>query len=147
MTKKTYSEKLLDPRWQKKRLKIMERDNFSCTCCNDDKLSLQVHHLSYKGNPWDVDDNQLITLCLDCHGLYEFLKKRKESVNYIEGKIFKRINDLGAVSYAIQLKDKRTPDLKLLALYYKNDDNSFYSPEILLRDSYVNFLSDCINSL
>ena len=30
-----YSEKLKDPRWQKKRLEILERDNFRCQYCGD----------------------------------------------------------------------------------------------------------------
>lgn len=64
---KTYSEKLKDPRWQKKRLQILERDNFSCTHCGDNKTTLHVHHISYSGNPWDVKDDLLTTLCESCH--------------------------------------------------------------------------------
>lgn len=30
---KSYAEKFKDPRWQKKRLKIMERDNWKCCEC------------------------------------------------------------------------------------------------------------------
>ena len=63
-----YSEKLKDPRWQKKRLKILERDNFSCSLCGDDENMLTVHHLRYQGkDPWNTDDCFLITLCQDCH--------------------------------------------------------------------------------
>lgn len=62
-----YSQKLLDPRWQKKRLKIMERDNFTCTVCKNDKQTLHIHHKSYKGDPWDAPDHFLTTLCESCH--------------------------------------------------------------------------------
>ena len=62
-----YSQKLLDPRWQKKRLKIMERDNFTCTLCKNDKQTLHIHHKSYKGDPWDAPDHFLTTLCESCH--------------------------------------------------------------------------------
>lgn len=31
----TYSQKLRDPRWQKKRLEILERDSFTCQHCHD----------------------------------------------------------------------------------------------------------------
>ena len=46
----TYKEKLLDPRWQKKRLEILNRDNFTCQCCGDDKKTLNIHHKYYNSN-------------------------------------------------------------------------------------------------
>lgn len=69
MATQTYWEKLKDPRWQKKRLKIMERDNFACTNCGDDSATLNVHHSFYKRGraPWDYHDQWLVTLCEDCH--------------------------------------------------------------------------------
>jgi hypothetical protein len=63
----TYSEKLKDPRWQKKRLEIMQRDEFSCKFCTDTDTTLHVHHLAYHQEPWDTPNEQLITLCEDCH--------------------------------------------------------------------------------
>lgn len=68
-TKKTYSEQLKDPRWQKKRLEIMQRDEFFCHSCSDNQGTLNVHHLSYKKNYnlWDYDNSDLITLCEFCH--------------------------------------------------------------------------------
>lgn len=67
MKQKTYSEKLRDPRWQKKRLEIMQRDNFTCRWCCDTKKTLNVHHLKYSGNPWEADTEYLITVCEECH--------------------------------------------------------------------------------
>lgn len=66
----TYSEKLKDPRWQKKRLKILDRDNFKCRSCGDNKSTLHVHHISYSNNPWDAEDGELVTLCTDCHKVW-----------------------------------------------------------------------------
>jgi len=65
----TYSEKLRDPRWQKKRLEILERDGWQCKLCLSKEKTLHVHHLLYlKGSqPWDYDSNSLITLCEVCH--------------------------------------------------------------------------------
>ena len=65
----TYSEKLKDPRWQKMRLKVLERDNFTCLCCGDSSKQLHVHHAFYisKRDPWEYNHNSLLTLCLDCH--------------------------------------------------------------------------------
>lgn len=65
----TYQKKLLDPRWQKKRLEILQRDGFTCQKCYDDTNTLHVHHRRYLTGkePWDYEDRLLITLCKDCH--------------------------------------------------------------------------------
>lgn len=67
--KTKYSEKLLDPRWQKKRLEILQRDEWACQVCGDKKETLHVHHRAYFHNvdPWDVRDEYLVTLCCNCH--------------------------------------------------------------------------------
>ena len=76
MSYKTYSEKLRDPRWQKKRLEILQRDNFACLLCNDNKTELQIHHKKYiKGHePWDYGNENFQTLCKHCHCLSEYEK-------------------------------------------------------------------------
>jgi hypothetical protein len=65
----TYLEKLKDPRWQKKRLEILQRDNWTCQCCGDTENTLHVHHWFYKKgkDPWEYDAEDLSTLCEDCH--------------------------------------------------------------------------------
>jgi len=65
----TYIEKLRDPRWQKKRLEIMSRDNFQCALCNTADTTLSVHHFYYisNRNPWDYPDLSMHTVCKDCH--------------------------------------------------------------------------------
>jgi formate-dependent nitrite reductase cytochrome c552 subunit len=66
----TYSEKLKHPKWQKKRLEIMQRDNFKCRCCLDCEKTLNVHHIYYDNkykNPWDYPNELLITMCEECH--------------------------------------------------------------------------------
>lgn len=65
--KKTYSEKLLDPRWQKKRLLIFDRDDWKCTKCNKSKNTLHIHHEKYYKNPWNIPNKYLKTLCELCH--------------------------------------------------------------------------------
>ena len=61
-----------DPRWQKRRLEIMQRDNFQCSFCGDAKASLNVHHKYYVSGrkPWQYPDWALTTLCQECHGLH-----------------------------------------------------------------------------
>jgi hypothetical protein len=64
-----YSEKLKDPRWQRKRLEILERDEWMCKKCFDSESTLVVHHLKYEQGkePWECDGKYLITLCESCH--------------------------------------------------------------------------------
>lgn len=67
----TYSELLKDPRWQQKRLKILERDSFTCSSCGDKESTLHVHHCYYERGklPWVYEEQSLITLCKDCHSI------------------------------------------------------------------------------
>jgi len=64
-----YAKKLRDPRWQKKRLQVLERDSFKCQACLATKKPLHVHHRIYvRGrDPWDYPSCSLVTLCEDCH--------------------------------------------------------------------------------
>ena len=65
----TYSEKLKDPRWQRKRLEIMGAADFKCEGCGAEDKTLHVHHGLYEKNfePWEYDDSTLWCLCVDCH--------------------------------------------------------------------------------
>lgn len=59
----------LDPRWQKLRLKILERDRFKCMVCQDKDSTLHVHHRVYekKKKIWEAKPDNLVTLCEKCH--------------------------------------------------------------------------------
>ncbi len=72
-----YSDKLKDPRWQKKRLEILQRDDFSCRKCGDKSSTLHIHHKYYTKDvePWDYKDDCFITLCETCHLTIEIFKK------------------------------------------------------------------------
>lgn len=67
--KETYADYLRSPLWQRKRLEIFERDNFTCQHCGTREKELQVHHMSYSHGtkPWEYPNDKLITLCKDCH--------------------------------------------------------------------------------
>ena len=70
MHKKTYAERLLDPRWQQLRLRVFERDNWTCRNCGNKNRTLNAHHVHYHPlaeGPWDYDPETIITLCADCH--------------------------------------------------------------------------------
>lgn len=64
-----YREKLLDPRWQKKRLEILQRDEFKCCDCGETSETLHVHHRYYVNgrDPWRYPDFSMVTLCATCH--------------------------------------------------------------------------------
>lgn len=57
---------------------ILDRDEWACRYCGDTKLTLHVHHQMYEGNPWEVEDYMLITLCSDCHELVHIAKTNLE---------------------------------------------------------------------
>lgn len=64
-----YPDQYKHPNWQKMRLLILKRDNFTCIDCRSKDKTLHVHHLKYnkKGFIWDVPKWYLVTLCEDCH--------------------------------------------------------------------------------
>jgi len=81
MREQTYAEKLKSPLWQKKRLEIMNRDDFICKKCGDTKTQLHVHHLEYTAKyPWDESDENLISLCSECHSAIEEYKKNNLNI-------------------------------------------------------------------
>lgn len=55
------------PLWQRKRLEILSRDKWACVACGDADSTLHVHHAIYDGEPWEVRDEWLQTLCESCH--------------------------------------------------------------------------------
>lgn len=64
-----YFQKLKDPRWQRKRLEVMQAHEFTCQLCGDTETTLHVHHKQYiKGRePWEYEADQLATVCEECH--------------------------------------------------------------------------------
>lgn len=77
-----YSEKLKDPRWQKRRLDITSRDNWTCQKCGDTHEQKQVHHRHYipGREPWDYPDDLLVTLCYKCHEEEERFAEMAEDI-------------------------------------------------------------------
>lgn len=65
----TYSEKLKDPRWQKRRLSTLERYNWTCARCDSKTETLHVHHRYYVSgrDPWEYPDFCLVVMCQECH--------------------------------------------------------------------------------
>ena len=87
----TYQEQIKSPKWQKKRLEILERDRFACRICNDSETELHVHHKAYikSLNVWEYPNHYLITLCDKCHKLFH----KKEVKPVVDNNDFENIND------------------------------------------------------
>jgi hypothetical protein len=47
----------------------MDRDGWKCVACGNSDTTLHVHHLYYDGQPWEVPDDALQTICESCHAL------------------------------------------------------------------------------
>lgn len=72
-----YSELLKDPRWQRKRLEVMQREKFTCEVCKATNVTLNVHHGYYEFGlaPWDYDNDTLHCICEVCHQFAEVQRK------------------------------------------------------------------------
>ncbi len=69
----TYSERLADPRWQRRRLELYQRDNFECQHCSRGDQQLEIHHAYYVSgrSPWHYPGASLRTLCNGCHKIQQ----------------------------------------------------------------------------
>lgn len=114
----TYKEKLKDPRWQQKRLKIFERDDWKCTKCGVNSNELHVHHKKYiRGlEPWDYENNYLETLCSNCHNNEHF-----ELLIDTSGK------------YEHLISEQKSPDV------ISSIDNQIKELELKLRDKNIEY--------
>lgn len=117
-----YKAQLKHPKWQKKRLEIMQRDNFQCQCCLNKEETLNVHHRKYIKNKkiWEYDNDDLITLCDSCHNEvhkhldsgYNGSCQVKRSIDYnidfidlviIEHRLIQLATEQNSIKTAIQL--------------------------------------------
>lgn len=103
-----FSAQYKDPRWQRKRLEILTRDNFTCLSCGATDKQLHVHHCNYYKNEaiYDAWNYGLVTLCEDCHDLVHQLKFRINcssgwvlAESLLRGGEFKYSDVLNLVSY------------------------------------------------
>ena len=72
--------------YSSRRSAILHRDNYTCQCCGKKNCRLEVHHIKFRRNGGTDDEENLITLCEDCHkgvhaGIIELNKKPKKSKN------------------------------------------------------------------
>lgn len=46
---------------------VRHRDNYTCQCCGKKNCRLEVHHIIFRSNGGTDDEENLITLCKECH--------------------------------------------------------------------------------
>lgn len=92
----SYVDLLRDPRWQRKRLEVLERSNFTCDDCGSEERTLHVHHGHYfRGlKPWEYDLDELICLCDKCHHRHT---KIRDEANWLVSMLFIIIGPEGAL--------------------------------------------------
>lgn len=136
-----YSKLLLDPRWQKKRLEILNRDEWTCkNCCNAEE-TLHVHHCYYeKGKkPWEYPDASLLTLCATCHQeeTYDDYAMRRFLTNEMAAKgiLARQFHELGCAFYKVDITPFNEYYFSALSWFISLPE----SPSILM-DAYAEHL-------
>ena len=115
-----YIEESKTVEWQRKVDEIRQRDNYMCKICGAQDRQVQVHHTYYSQNLhyWEYPNEQLITLCQDCHlsehELVDRFKMIKTSMNPM---IVESINTMRKKGVLI------TEIVKILNLIGNNSDS------------------------
>ena len=70
--------------YSSRREATLHRDNYTCQCCGKRNCRLEVHHIKFRSNGGTDDEENLITLCKECHdgvhaGTVVLNKKPKKS--------------------------------------------------------------------
>lgn len=70
--------------YSSRRKAVLHRDNYTCQCCGKKNCRLEVHHINFRCSGGTDDEENLITLCENCHkgvhtGIVELNKKPKKS--------------------------------------------------------------------
>lgn len=136
----TYSEQLKNPLWQKKRLRILERDGFTCQLCLDNETELHVHHTHYIKNkaPWEYADADLITYCKYCHLIVE--EGKEDGSEYIAAVKVKRTDSI----FTLIASKITNGYVSILLNVYKNEKlkDSVEIPHVLIEEM-GSFAKDC----
>ena len=53
--------------YSSRRSAVLHRDNYTCQCCGKKNCRLEVHHIIFRSNSGTDDEENLITLCRECH--------------------------------------------------------------------------------
>ena len=94
----SYQKKLTHPQWQKKRLEVLQRDNFTCRSCGSTEKELHVHHIYYLPNklPESYPLSAYISLCFECHQMEE------DNLKLLSDTLLNRFRRMGASAKDIE---------------------------------------------
>jgi 5-methylcytosine-specific restriction endonuclease McrA len=110
----TYQEQIKHPKWQKRRLEILERDLYTCQHCNNKEKTLHVHHFYYEKilKIWEYPDDALITYCNVCHDEWHKIKSEIDKRLRIDPEGLSEINKLVRMtSWLVNDKQKEITDI------------------------------------
>jgi len=98
-----YRDKLCDPRWQKLRLEVMNRDGWrclhvGCAARQNPRVMLVVHHRRYVAGrePWDYPPEDLVTLCENCHEIIHQNDAQDIQTDFVENRFY-RWREIGSL--------------------------------------------------
>lgn len=115
-----YRELLRHPKWQRKRLRIFDRDQWKCVACGEDDQELHVHHTYYAAGkkPWEYPDNDLVTFCWECHERFHYAESREGIViPWVSWEVESRCIDYGAVLLYEGREDRGHDDVYLVSTF------------------------------
>lgn len=140
----TYAEKLKDPRWQKKRLEILNRDEFTCQYCFSQTETLHVHHLQYiySKEPWDYDNKFLITYCKKCHD--DITKFDKQANAIIISELMVGLNNPFIKGCAVKVFESYDINNLIYFLWEQLDDMTLFGERNELNPRYFKKSDDNI---
>ena len=128
----SYAELLKDPRWQKKRLEVLNEAGWQCRYCSSGERTLNVHHKRYRAGakPWEYESDELEVLCEMCHAaLTEASRVLKSIVETADAGIIYRLS-----AYAQALLAKQDPATKPIRVYstdqVRGAADAFYEAEL-----------------
>ena len=111
--------------YSSRRSAILHRDNYTCQCCGKKNCRLEVHHIKFRRNGGTDDEENLITLCEDCHkgvhaGTVVLNKKPKKSkglkhathMSIIRSQLLKKYPDAIETSGFVTSKNRNRLKLK-----------------------------------
>lgn len=121
--RKWHAEQREHPKWQRRRLEIMDKADFACERCGDDETQLHVHHKYYvwDNELWDYPDEALECLCRKCHQAVEDAKVESKSLD----EEIRRLTKLLAPDYTNQIVGY----LRGMACLYLNRDEVIPAPD------------------
>lgn len=100
-----FQKQIKHPNWQKKRLEILERDEYICQNCHSENETLNVHHFFYKQKTllWDYDESCLMTLCNACHKEWHDCNDKIKELLSVDTQTLKEIYELLTVVRELNL--------------------------------------------